>query len=113
MDMEDNKDILLNNLFAEAAKTEIADNGFSRKVMRRLPSRAERMSRIWTFVCTMAAVVLLTYFKAWNYIFDWAVNVVCVSHSINWLHIIPFILLLPTATMLVSSVFVYREMNLS
>ena len=60
-----------------------------------------------------AAVVLLTYFKAWNYIFDWAVNVVCVSHSINWLHIIPFILLLPTATMLVSSVFVYREMKLS
>ena len=112
MDMED-KDILQNNLFAEAAKTEIADNGFSRKVMRRLPSRAERMSRIWTCVCTMAAVVLLTYFKAWNYIFDWAVNVVCVSHSINWLHIIPFILLLPTATMLVSSVFVYREMNLS
>ena len=112
MDMED-KDILLNNLFAEAAKTEIADNGFSRKVMRRLPSRAERMSRIWTCVCTMAAVVLRTYFKAWNYIFDWAVNVVCVSHSINWLHIIPFILLLPTATMLVSSVFVYREMNLS
>ena len=112
MDMED-KYILLNNLFAEAAKTEIADNGFSRKVMRRLPSRAERMSRIWTCVCTMAAVVLLTYFKAWNYIFDWAVNVVCVSHSINWLHIIPFILLLPTATMLVSSVFVYREMKLS
>ena len=113
MDMEDNKDILLKNLFAGAAKTEIAGNGFSRKVMRRLPSRAERMSRIWTCVCTMAAVVLLTYFKAWNYIFDWAVNVVCVSHSINWLHIIPFILLLPTATMLVSSVFVYREMNLS
>ena len=112
MDMED-KYILLNNLCAEAAKTEIADNGFSRKVMRRLPSRAERMSRIWTCVCTMAAVVLLTYFKAWNYIFDWAVNVVCVSHSINWLHIIPFILLLPTATMLVSSVFVYREMKLS
>ena len=113
MDMEDNKDILLNNLFAEAAKTEIADNGFSRKVMRRLPSRAERMSRIWTLVCTMAAVVLLTSFKAWNYIFDWAVNVVCVSHSINWQHIIPFILLLPTATMLVSSIFVYREMKLS
>ena len=61
----------------------------------------------------MAAVVLLTYFKVWNYIFDWAVNVVCVSHNINWLHIIPLILLLPTATMLVSSVFVYREMKLS
>ena len=69
------------------------------------------MSRIWTCVCTVAAVLLLTYFKAWNFIFDWAVNVVCVSHNIDWLHIIPLILLLPTATMLVSSVFVYCELK--
>ena len=49
--MEDNKDILLNKLFEEAAKTEIADNGFTRQVMRRLPSRAERYNHIWTGVC--------------------------------------------------------------
>ena len=111
MDMEDNKDILLNNLFAEAAKTEIADNGFSRKVMRRLPSRAERMSRIWTCVCTMAAVVLLTYFKAWNYLFDLAVNATCVTRNIDWLHLLPVVVILPTVTMLVSSVFAYRELK--
>ncbi|MGM9780202.1 MAG: DUF5056 domain-containing protein [Prevotella sp.] len=109
--MEDNKDILLNQLFAEAAKTEIADNGFTRKVMRRLPSRAELYNRIWTFACVIVAIFLLTYFKAWNYLLDWAVNVTCVFHNIDWLRLVPVIVLLPTASILVSSVFAYRELK--
>lgn len=109
--MEDNKDILLDKLFAEAAKTEIADNGFSRRVMRRLPLRAEKYSRIWTAICTSAAIILLTYFKAWNYLLDGAINVVCALHNINWLHVLPLIILLPTATMLISSVYAYRELR--
>ena len=109
--MEDNKDILLNQLFAQAANTEIADNGFTRKVMRQLPSRGELYNRIWTCVCIIMSVLLLTYFKAWNYIIDWVVNVVCVSHNIDWLHLLPVIILLPTATMIISSVFAYRELK--
>ncbi|MGN1230241.1 MAG: DUF5056 domain-containing protein [Prevotella sp.] len=109
--MEDNKDILLNQLFAEAAKTEIADNGFTRKVIRQLPSRAELYNRIWTCACIIVAVLLLSYFKAWNYLFDWAVNATCVTHNIDWLHLLPIVILLPTATMIVSSVFAYRELK--
>lgn len=111
MDMEDNKDILLNQLFAEAANTEIADNGFTRKVMRQLPSRAELYNRIWTFACVIVAIFLLTYFKAWNYLFDLAVNATCVTRNIDWLHLLPVVVILPTVTMLVSSVFAYRELK--
>ena len=109
--MEDNKDILLNQLFAEAAKTEIADNGFTRKVMRQLPSRAELYNRIWTCACIIVAVILLTYFKAWNYLFDLAVNAICVTHNIDWLYLMPVVILLPTLTMIISSVFAYRELK--
>ena len=112
MDMEDNKDILLNKLFEEAANTEIADNGFTRQVMRRLPSRAQRYNRIWTGVCASLAVFLLTYFKAWNYFLDGVINTCCAFVNINWLHILAVIILLPAATMLISSVFAIRELKL-
>lgn len=109
MDMEDNKDILLDQLFAEAAQTEIADNGFTRQVMRRLPSRAERYSRIWTIICSVIAVALLTYFKAWNLFVDAVINTVCLSLNIDWLHVLTLFLLFPIIAMIVSSVFAYRE----
>lgn len=112
MDMEDNKDILLDQLFAEAAKTEIADNGFTRQVMRRLPSRAERYSRIWTIICTVIAVALLTYFKAWNLFVDAVINTACLLVNIDWLHLLPLILLLPLITMIASSVLAYREFKI-
>lgn len=110
--MEDNKDILLDQLFAEAAKTEIADNGFTRQVMRRLPSRAERYSRIWTIICTVIAVALLTYFKAWNLFVDAVINTACLLVNIDWLHLLPLILLLPLITMIASSVLAYREFKI-
>jgi len=112
MDMEDNKDILLDRLFAEAAQTEIADNGFTRQVMRRLPSRAERYSRIWTIICTVIAVALLTYFKAWNLFVDAVINTACLLVNIDWLHLLPLILLLPLITMIASSVLAYREFKI-
>jgi len=36
----------------------IDDGGFSRRVMRRLPSRAARLNRIWTAVCAVALVIV-------------------------------------------------------
>lgn len=110
--MEDNKDILLDRLFAEAAQTEIADNGFTRQVMRRLPSRAERYSRIWTIICTVIAVALLTYFKAWNLFVDAVINTACLLVNIDWQHLLPLILLLPLITMIASSVLAYREFKI-
>lgn len=37
----------------------IEDDGFTRQVMRRLPSRAVRMSRLWTGFCAAALAVVL------------------------------------------------------
>lgn len=54
---ENNNDKLLRDFFAEN-KQEIADNGFSRRVMRRLPDRSYRLARIWSALVTALAAVL-------------------------------------------------------
>ncbi|MBR3716921.1 MAG: DUF5056 domain-containing protein [Bacteroidaceae bacterium] len=58
MDMVDNDDILLKD-FLQANKQEVADNGFSRRVMNRLPERkAQLLSYLLSAVSIVLAVVL-------------------------------------------------------
>lgn len=57
--MMDNDEKLITKFFAEN-KQEFADNGFSGRVMRRLPApKAVRLNRIWTLFCVVAGTVLI------------------------------------------------------
>ena len=57
---EIDNDKLLKDFFAEN-KREIADNGFSRRVMHHLPDRSNRLARLWTvFVMTVGATLFVT-----------------------------------------------------
>lgn len=56
---EVDNDKILRNFFTEN-KQEIADNGFSRRVMRHLHDRSYRLARLWTaFVMAVAAVLFI------------------------------------------------------
>ena len=58
---EIDNDKLLRDFFAEN-KQEIADNGFSRRVMHHLPDRSNRLARIWSaFVMTVAAALFVNF----------------------------------------------------
>ena len=58
--MMENDDRLLKQFFADN-KQEIEDNGFSRRVMRRLPARSNRLAQLWSAFCfTLAAVLFVT-----------------------------------------------------
>lgn len=57
----ENDDKLLADFFADN-RQEIADNGFSRRVMRRLPDRTRRLSQAWTAFCSTLALVLFVAF---------------------------------------------------
>ena len=48
--MMENDDKLLTSFFAEH-RQEIADNGFSRRVLRHLPDRSRHLAQIWTAFC--------------------------------------------------------------
>ena len=57
---EIDNDKLLRDFFAEN-KQEIADNGFSRRVMHHLPGRSNYLARIWSvFVMTVGATLFVT-----------------------------------------------------
>lgn len=57
--MTENNDKLLADFFAEN-RQEITDNGFTRRVIRRLPDRGKRLANLWTAIgFTLAAVLFV------------------------------------------------------
>ncbi|MDO4163078.1 MAG: DUF5056 domain-containing protein [Bacteroides sp.] len=63
--MQENDDKLIEQFLA-AGKQEIADNGFSRRVVQRLPRRESLLSRLWTGFCFALALVLFFVFDGWQ-----------------------------------------------
>ena len=63
--IEDN-DSLLQQFFSEAASQQIADDGFTERVMQRLPSRMNWFVRIWNTVCIVLFAVLFVVFRGWD-----------------------------------------------
>lgn len=49
--------------FFQKEKKEIADNGFSRRVMNSLPDREKRLSNIWAMFCTAIGIILFFLFN--------------------------------------------------
>lgn len=78
--MTDNKDDKMVERFLMEHSGEMADNGFSRRVMRSLPDRALRYNRIWTAVYAVVVVILMVKLKAFTMLYsnvcDMAANMV-------------------------------------
>lgn len=67
MDMTDEK--LIEKLFRDASQWQVADNGFTERVMKSLPQRQSRvtaLSRLWTLFCVTVAVVLFVLLRGWD-----------------------------------------------
>lgn len=65
MDMEDNER-LLQQFFSEMTSEPLADNGFTERVMRRLPMQKSWFARLWTPFCIATFVVLFIAFRGWE-----------------------------------------------
>ena len=66
MDMREDNDLLLQQFFSNAAQQQIEDNGFTERVMQRLPSRINWFSRLWTMFCIVVFAVLFVVFHGWE-----------------------------------------------
>jgi hypothetical protein len=77
--MNEDNDLLLKQFFSEAAQQTIDDNGFTERVMGRLPqvshglgfffasqSPIKHFSRLWTMFCILVFVVLFVIFDGWQ-----------------------------------------------
>jgi hypothetical protein len=81
--MEDNNDILLQQFFAEASRQEIADDGFSRRVINRLPSRVNWLVRLWTVFCVTVGIVLFVVFRGWELVAEHVATLVQPLQSVS------------------------------
>lgn len=70
-----NTDDQLINKFMQANKREIADNGFSRRVMRRLPMRSQVVSDVLTAMGIVVSCILFFVFDGASLIYDAVVPV--------------------------------------
>ena len=61
-----NDDLLLERFFSNARTQQLDDDGFTSRVMNRLPDHAVRLSRYWTAFCMVAGMVLFLVFKGWQ-----------------------------------------------
>lgn len=67
--MMENDDKLIKS-FMLANKHEIMDNGFSRRVVRRLPQRAQWLSDILSVVCAIICCTLFYVFNGFEVLFQ-------------------------------------------
>lgn len=60
---DNNDDVLVKKFFSEN-RIDVPDDGFSRRVMRRLPDRTRRISRLWTAVCVVVGLLISSETRA-------------------------------------------------
>lgn len=62
-------DELIKQLLCPMGSMQIADNGFSDRVMRQLPRRnVSKLSHLWTAICCTAAITLFILTRGWELI---------------------------------------------
>lgn len=76
--------------FLAPARTDIADDGFTHRVMRRLPVHQNRLAKIWTAICMLAFAIAFMLLHGWEVLQLAIVHVlqnftpVAFIHSISW-----------------------------
>lgn len=67
--MTNNDNRLIESLFEEASRQQIADNGFTDRVMAALPdnsvAKVRRLSRLWTWFCILTGCALFFLLDGW------------------------------------------------
>lgn len=70
MDMTENDDRLIERFFKEASAQQIADDGFTERVMSSLPdarpSKTRQLSRLWTWFCIFVGGLMFFLLNGWE-----------------------------------------------
>lgn len=110
--MKNNDDILLKQFF-DQHKQQIADNGFSEKVMQRIPQQSARPYIIWQIVCVCLGVVLfltcggIASLRAFGQ--DMFANIMSYLISIDLSGVSPLMLLATICAALYGSLWLIKE----
>ncbi len=85
--MNEDNELLLKQFFSEASQQQIADDGFSQRVMQRLPSRINWFTRLWNIACILIFAILFVWFDGMQQLavqlFVWVRTLAAEPFSIN------------------------------
>lgn len=99
--MTEDKDKLLESFFRKAAERRLEDDGFSDKVMSQIESsfsrRVRRMQRLWTAVCTILGLLIVTMSGCFDNILTWVFVAMKTFATYDWTGIGLIVLLVPLA----------------
>ena len=70
--MNENDNILLEQFFKEAAMPPLEDDGFSERVMQRLPRRSNWLVHLWTLFCVGVAMAIFIQTQGWKALVSYA-----------------------------------------
>lgn len=70
--MTEKDDIRIEKFFGEARRIGMPDRGFSRRVMRALPSDTSHAAHLWVTFCTLLGIILSLVFRVWQLTADYA-----------------------------------------
>lgn len=70
--MNENDNILLEQFFKEAAMPPLEDDGFSERVMQRLPRRSNWLVHLWTLFCVGVAMAIFIQTQGWKALASYA-----------------------------------------
>jgi hypothetical protein len=92
MDMTEIDDKLLQQFFEPARQQQIEDNGFTERVLRRLPDPALQLSNWWTAFCLAIGLILFVVYRGWEPLI---VSLVSLARMLSQnIHPIPFFMIL-------------------
>ena len=94
MDMTEIDDKLLQQFFEPARQKQIEDNGFTERVMHRLPDKAKalKLSNYWTAFCLTIGLILFVVYRGWEPLI---VSLVSLARMVSQnIHPIPFFMVL-------------------
>lgn len=97
MAMTEINDQLLEQFFQPAKAVKVEDNGFTERVMRKVPYNAVCLSHLWTLFCVLLGIVAFVVFVGWQPIFRSILTLL--NTNIGDLHPVPIFM---TAGVLIS-----------
>lgn len=115
--MKDERDIMLDDFFKEAAEVQISDNGFTEQVLNALPesNRVEnkamrkvgQWATAWNIIFIIATIALFILMKGWNIAYDLLAALIATAHTFDYTYLLLWLLILPLGVV-AGTVYLFR-----
>ena len=115
--MKDEKDIMLEHFFKEAAEVQISDQGFTEQVINALPEgrrvenkairKLRKWATTWNIIFIIATIALFFLMKGWNIAYDLLATLIAIAHTFDYTYLLFWLMILPLAVV-VGTVYLFR-----